>query len=105
MFRIRSLDGRGIKGVFSASVLAALEHDTGKAAADYFDLIVATSTGGIISLGLGLGESAQEIVEFYSEPGPQIFRAQASSSGPRACGGSCGGRSIRTKNHLGDEGK
>ena len=73
MFRILSLDGGGIKGAFSASVLAALEHDTGKAAVDYFDLIVGTSTGGIIAIGLGLGKSAQEIVEFYRAHGPTIF--------------------------------
>ena len=73
MFRILSLDGGGIKGAFSASVLAALEHDTGKSAADYFDLIVGTSTGGIIALGMGLGKSAQDIVEFYRTHGPTIF--------------------------------
>ena len=73
MFRILSLDGGGIKGAFSAAVLAAVEHDTGKAAADYFDLIVGTSTGGIIALGLGLGKSAQEIVEFSLAQGPHIF--------------------------------
>ena len=54
-------------------MLAALEQDTGKAAADDFDLIVGTSTGGIIALGLGLGKSAQEIVEFYRAHGPTIF--------------------------------
>jgi len=73
MFRILSLDGGGIKGAFPASVLAALEHDTGKSAVDYFDLIVGTSTGGIIALGLGLGKSAAEIVEFYRQYGPTIF--------------------------------
>ena len=30
MFRILSLDGGGIKGAFSASVLATLEEDTGR---------------------------------------------------------------------------
>ena len=73
MFRILSLDGGGIKGAFSAAVLAALEHDTGKAAADYFDLTTGTSTGGIIALGLGLGKTAQDIVKFYREHGPTIF--------------------------------
>jgi patatin-like phospholipase/acyl hydrolase len=73
MFRILSLDGGGIKGAFPAAVLAALEQDTGKAAADYFDLIVGTSTGGIIALGVGLGKSAAEIVEFYRKFGPTIF--------------------------------
>ena len=41
---------------------------------DYFDLIAGTSTGGIIALGLGLGLSASEILSFYEEFGPQVFR-------------------------------
>ena len=69
----RLRDDSGIKGAFSASVLAALERDTGKAAADYFDLIVGTSTGGISALGLGLGKTAQDIVEFYRAHGPHLF--------------------------------
>lgn len=73
MFRILSLDGGGVKGAFAASVLAALEKDTGKSVVDYFDMIVGTSTGGIIALGLGMGKSAGEIVEFYREFGPTIF--------------------------------
>src|SRR6516165_9631952 len=72
-FRILSLDGGGIKGAFTASVVAALEEDTGKAAADYFDLITGTSTGGIVALGLGLGLSAKEVMEFYRQQGPTIF--------------------------------
>ena len=31
-----------------------MEADTGKAVADYFDLITGTSTGGIVAIGLGL---------------------------------------------------
>jgi patatin-like phospholipase/acyl hydrolase len=73
MFRILSLDGGGIKGAFPAAVLAKLEQDIGKAAVDYFDLIAGTSTGGIIALGLGLGKSTGEIVEFYRQHGPTIF--------------------------------
>ena len=42
--------------------------------ADYFDLIVGTSTGGIIALGLGLGLSAKELLAFYEERGPTIFK-------------------------------
>src|SRR6266576_55466 len=72
-FRILSLDGGGIKGAFTASVVAALEKDTGKAAADYFDLITGTSTGGIVAIGLGLGLPAKQIMEFYSKHGPTIF--------------------------------
>jgi len=73
MFRILSLDGGGIKGVFTASVLATLEDDTGVSVADHFDLITGTSTGGIIAIGLGLGISAQEIRDFYHDKGASIF--------------------------------
>ncbi len=72
-FRILSLDGGGIKGTFSASVLANFEKMTGKRVVDYFDLITGTSTGGIIALGLGLGMSAQEVLDFYVDRGPDIF--------------------------------
>src|SRR5262249_46679114 len=73
MFRILSLDGGGIKGAFSASVLATLEEDTGQAIAEHFDLITGTSTGGIIAIGLGLGIAARDILKFYAESGPTIF--------------------------------
>ena len=73
MFRILSLDGGGIKGAFTASVLATLEEDTGYAVADHFDLIAGTSTGGIIAIGLGLGLPARRICDFYAEKGSTIF--------------------------------
>jgi uncharacterized protein len=41
--------------------------------ADYFDLIVGTSTGGIIAIGLGLGLSATDVLRFYEDHGPAIF--------------------------------
>jgi len=40
---------------------------------DYFDLIVGTSTGGIIALGLGAGLTASEILSFYIERGKNVF--------------------------------
>lgn len=43
-FQILSLDGGGIKGLFSAAVLAQIEEDTGTQIADHFDLIAGTST-------------------------------------------------------------
>jgi len=39
----------------------------------FFDCIAGTSTGGIIALGLSLGKTADEIVEFYTEDGRVIF--------------------------------
>lgn len=72
--KILSIDGGGIKGVFPASFLSSIEEVIGGRVADYFDLIVGTSTGGIIALGLGLGFSAKEILGFYEKHGPSIFR-------------------------------
>ncbi|RKX57992.1 MAG: hypothetical protein DRP28_05685, partial [Thermodesulfobacteriota bacterium] len=74
-FQILSLDGGGIKGLFSAAVLAFLEEDHGLRIADHFDLIVGTSTGGIIALALGMGMRPREIVRFYIQKGPEIFVA------------------------------
>lgn len=64
-FQILSLDGGGIKGVFTAAVLAAVEEKLNVNIADHFDLIVGTSTGGIIALGLGMGLRPAEILKFY----------------------------------------
>jgi patatin-like phospholipase/acyl hydrolase len=72
-FRILSLDGGGIKGTFSAAVLAEWEKQTGHVISDHFDLIAGTSTGGIIALALGLGLPAAKILEFYQKEGPKIF--------------------------------
>jgi patatin-like phospholipase/acyl hydrolase len=71
--KILSIDGGGIKGVFPASFLASIEETLGDKVSNYFDLIVGTSTGGIIALGLGLGIAAKDILKFYEELGPSIF--------------------------------
>jgi uncharacterized protein len=78
MKRIISIDGGGLKGVFPASFLAEVEQELDAPLADYFDLIVGTSTGGIIAIGLGLGLSAREILDFYVERGPAIFAGNPS---------------------------
>lgn len=72
-FRMLSLDGGGIKGAFTAAVLAEWEKSTGRVIVDHFDLITGTSTGGIIALGLALGIPAEQILRFYKEQGPKIF--------------------------------
>jgi patatin-like phospholipase/acyl hydrolase len=71
--QILSLDGGGLKGIFSAAVLAHVEADLGINICDHFDLIVGTSTGGIIAIGLALGLRPKEILDFYLNEGPTIF--------------------------------
>ena len=74
-FRILSMDGGGIKGLFPATVLAELERRYlgGGSVAAYFDLIVGTSTGGILALGFGAGLKASELAELYALRGLDIF--------------------------------
>lgn len=78
-FQILSLDGGGLKGLFSVSFLEQLEEDAGKPCHEMFDLICGTSTGGIIALGLGLGIPAAQIKKFYLEDADQIFSKTAFS--------------------------
>lgn len=73
--QVLSLDGGGLRGIFSAAVLAALEEDLGSPVLDHFDLVTGTSTGGLVALALGAGVPARSIVEFFVEDGPQVFRA------------------------------
>lgn len=71
--RILCIDGGGIKGVMPAAYLAYIEETLGINIADHFDLIVGTSTGGIIALGLGMGVPPGEILKLYKEKGATIF--------------------------------
>ncbi|OOM05690.1 CBASS cGAMP-activated phospholipase [Clostridium saccharobutylicum] len=72
-FKILSIDGGGIRGLFPAQYLANIEETTGKKTNECFDLIVGTSTGGIIALALSIGIPAKEIAELYEVHGKDIF--------------------------------
>lgn len=72
-YRILSIDGGGIRGVFPAAFLAKIEESLDRPIGNYFDLIAGTSTGGIIAIGLGLGLSAADILCIYEKDGPRIF--------------------------------
>lgn len=74
-FKILSIDGGGIKGVYAAQLLRQCQaiFCGGTPVRQFFDLIAGTSTGGIISLGLGLGLTTEAICDFYQTDGRQIF--------------------------------
>ena len=72
-YRILALDGGGVKGAYTASVLSTLETLTGKSISQHFDLITGTSTGGIIAVAVGLGIPLSNILELYVSKGPEIF--------------------------------
>ena len=78
-FKILSIDGGGIKGVFPAYLLMLIESELGKRKDgktkiyQHFDLITGTSTGGIIALALSFGIPAKEIYELYLNNAKGIF--------------------------------
>lgn len=73
---ILSIDGGGIKGLYSAAFLAGLENKFGKETHNCFDLVAGTSTGGILALAIAARIPVKDIVEFYKEWGPRIFRTR-----------------------------
>ena len=72
-FRMLALDGGGVKGAFTAAVLATWEEHTGLLISDHFELIAGTSTGGILAIALGLGLRPKQIRTFYEQRGKVIF--------------------------------
>ncbi len=87
--RVLCIDGGGMRGVYTARYLDELQKqfltdrnesagglDIGKG----FDLIVGTSTGGIIGLGLAYGVSPAKMLDLYKRVGPEIFRAKLPST-------------------------
>ena len=78
--RILSIDGGGIRGILPAMVLADLERRTNRPAIDLFDLMVGTSTGGLVALALacpnGDGKprhTARDIIQLYEVEGKRVF--------------------------------
>jgi patatin-like phospholipase/acyl hydrolase len=71
-FKILSIDGGGIKGLYSSTVLEHLEQRFGPIS-EYFDLLCGTSTGGLIALCLALKIPAREISGIYEKHGLKIF--------------------------------
>lgn len=72
-FNILSLSGGGFYGLYTISVIAALEEQTGQPFARHFDLIAGTSVGGILALGLAAEIPAADIKRAFENHGTTIF--------------------------------
>ena len=80
-FKILSIDGGGIKGLYSARILSRVEKyiqeqnsDPNLTISDFFDLICGTSTGGLIALAISLKKPMDLICQFYEIHGRKIFK-------------------------------
>lgn len=79
-YRVLSLDGGGMRGLYTAVLLNGLAShysiDGKKGQLDVgrgFDLISGTSTGGILGVGLAFGLSLNSIIDLYEHSGTSIF--------------------------------
>jgi patatin-like phospholipase/acyl hydrolase len=79
-FRILSIDGGGLRGLVPLLILKSIEEQTGKKIHELFDMIVGTSTGGIIAAGLTATEdginpklNVDKLIELYTTKGENIF--------------------------------
>ena len=85
--RILAIDGGGIRGLIPALVLGEIERRTGRKAGELFDLIVGTSTGGILALALVRPDptghkpqySSADLGNLYLQEGNAIFPKTAFS--------------------------
>lgn len=76
---VLTLDGGGVKGYLTAKILRNIEQSLNEFKNENinlgqrFNLIVGTSTGGIIAAALAVGKSAKEIFELYETLIPKVF--------------------------------
>jgi patatin-like phospholipase/acyl hydrolase len=88
--RILSIDGGGVRGVIPATILNYLEKELqridkskDRRLAEYFDLIIGTSTGGLITAMITttppgddpkkLPLSAEQVLQFYKDYATRVF--------------------------------
>lgn len=72
-FRVLSIDGGGVRGIFPAKILALMEEELHINIHDTFDLVVGTSTGSIIAGSIAIKNSLAELVDDYCNNAPKIF--------------------------------
>jgi uncharacterized protein len=69
-----AIDGGGIRGVIITKALSMLEEQIGIPLHDIFRLVAGTSTGSIISAGIGSGLTALQLHQLYVNLGGTIFK-------------------------------
>jgi hypothetical protein len=72
--KMLALDGGGIRGVLTLSILKAIETQLQQPLWQYFDYIAGTSTGAIIAACLARGMSVDDVIAFYRNTGTAMFQ-------------------------------
>ena len=81
MYRVLTLDGGGVKGLISATILKKMQEAMGGIPlTKMFDFVIGTSTGGIIALAIGMPDKnrnpmfeSEDMVNLYLEKADDIF--------------------------------
>lgn len=81
-FKILSIDGGGIRGIFPAHILKCIQERLNINILDHIDMIAGTSTGSIIAAGIACNKNPSEIVSLYKEQGAKIFSNKKHSYWP-----------------------
>ena len=72
-YRILSLAGGGVRGIFQAEFLASLEKQLKDDFSNRVDLVVGTSTGALVGLAIALKIPIGDIVAFYRTEAHKVF--------------------------------
>lgn len=93
-YRVLSIDGGGVRGLYSACLLHGLAQrvarTTGQAAESNldvgkaFDMVVGTSTGAILATALAAGRPLEEVIELYKSKAKEIFPSPTPSVSSRS---------------------
>jgi len=77
--RILTIDGGGIRGIAVARILEGIEKDTGKRIHELFDVVVGTSTGGLLSVMMcvELPKIPDDVIEGTSEEEKELVKQRA----------------------------
>ncbi|QXW65821.1 patatin-like phospholipase family protein [Streptobacillus moniliformis] len=80
--KILSLDGGGLKGIYTIMMLDKIQKDFNINYHEYFDIIIGTSTGSIIATLLALGVKPSEILNIYEDCYREIFKKKSNRQKP-----------------------
>ena len=73
-FKILSIDGGGIRGVYPAHILKCIQERFAVSLYEEFDLIAGTSTGSILAAAVAAKIDISKVLSLYETHGKEIFK-------------------------------